>query len=134
MANAQTYEDQAKHNYKVLKHLQTKSECRDWQITVAFYTALHIIDCNFAKANPDWRKMWASAGMETGWHAARLKCINSVYSDIYNSYRFLNEKSKLVRYLETIDKKAVDVISEQEAKEFVNKHLGAILKKFKYSW
>jgi len=134
MANAQVHEDQAKHNYKVLKYLQTKGEYRDWQITVAFYTALHIVDCNLAKNNPDWKRMWANAGMEKGWHAARIKCINSVYSDIYNSYRFLIEKSKLVRYLETFDKKAVDIISKQEAQEFISKHLGAILKKFNYSW
>ena len=136
MANAQTHEDQAKHNYKVLKELQTNSECRDWQITVAFYTALHVIDCELEKKTPDWKKKYMSQAVDSGWYPARNEAINFCFRDIYNNYRMLMIKSRIMRYLEAeaANRKAIDAITEEEAKNFINKHLGTILKRFNYSW
>ena len=135
MADAVIHEKQAKHNYSLLKELQGNGVYQDWQLTIAFYTALHIVDCALARENPDWRKKWAENGdQQTGWHAVRKMCVNSLYRDIYKNYRFLYEKSMLMRYLEGYNKKATDIISQEEAKRYAENHLGAILKKFGYSW
>lgn len=136
MADAKTHEGQAKHNYAFLTHFQKGGAFRDWQITVAFYTALHIIDCGLEKASPGWRGRYVSAALESGWHAQRNKAVGAVFSDIYSNYRMLQEKSKAMRYLEAdaANKKAIDAISTKDAKELVDKNLGAILKKFNYSW
>lgn len=135
MANSDIHEEQAKHNYNLLEKLQADEEYQDWQLTIAFYTALHIVDCALAQKNPDWRKLYTQGSDDQlGWHAVRLKCINSLYRDIYKDYRFLYEKSMLVRYLETVNKKAIDVVSQTDAKKFTDTHLGAILAKFSYSW
>lgn len=134
MTSANTHEEQAKHNYSLLKELQNEEKFQDWQLTIAFYTALHVIDCELTKANPDWRKKYTEGGDQFGWHAVRTKCINSLYRDIYKHYRFLQEKSQLARYLEGIDKKAIDLISVDEAKNYSDTHLQPILAKFRHSW
>ncbi|GEM_PF-1198653 len=134
MADARIHEQQAKHNYSLL--LNTKSDYRDWQITLAFYTALHIIDCELEKKTPDWKKKYMSQAIDSGWYPARNSAINYCFREIYNNYRMLMVKSRVMRYLEAeaANKRAVDAITKEEAKSIIDKHLGAILKKFKYSW
>lgn len=136
MADAQIHEQQAKHNYSLLTQLQSSSTYRDWQITVAFYTALHIIDCELEKKSPNWKGKFLQEGIESGWYGARNLAVSKMFSDIFNNYRMLMEKSRIMRYLEreAANKKAIDAITEDAAKNLIDKHLGAILKKFNYSW
>ena len=134
MASASIHEQQAKHNYSLLKDLQEEEKFQDWQLTIAFYTALHIIDCALTTENPEWRRIYSEGGDPAGWHAVRKKCINSLFRDIFKNYRFLEEKSQLARYLEGVDKKAVDIITADQAKDYTDTHLTPIMVKFSHSW
>lgn len=134
MADAPIHEQQARHNYKLLKQLT--SEYRDWQITLAFYTALHVIDCELEKKASCWKSKYMSQGIDFGWYAARNQAINYNFQDIYSNYRMLMEKSRAMRYLEAeaANKKAIEAVTQKDAKVYIDKNLGAILKKFNYDW
>lgn len=134
MADAKIHENQAKHNYTLLTLL--KNEFRDWRITVAFYTAIHLIDCQLEQKAPNWKRKYLAEVVDEGWYGARNKAINYCFKDIYNNYRMLMEKSRIMRYLEAeaANKKAIDAITEKDAKNLIDKHLGAILAKFHYNW
>ncbi len=82
---------QARHNREVLQQLQRSgSTFSDWQITVAFYVALHRVDAHLAS----YREHPKS-------HEDRIRIIRGMRQfkgAIYNSYRELEDLSRQARY------------------------------------
>ena len=81
----------------MLRHLsQTKPARFDWQITVAFYTALHLMNAHCAKSN-NWNYPThydlEHALNPYGNSASRLP------ESIYNAYKKLRNLSRTSRYL-----------------------------------
>ncbi|MBU3979474.1 hypothetical protein KJ980_03965 [Patescibacteria group bacterium] len=136
MANYQIHEDQAKSNYSLLTKILRKSKYKDWKITVAFYTAVHIMECQLTKASPDWRSGNYQRDNPESQHAWREKCINLMFRDIFKHYRMLEIRSKTARYLEGTPGNitANDFISEKDSQDCLDNHLKKILKKFNYFW
>lgn len=136
MDNSKTHEDQAKSNYSLLKDILLRTKYKDWKITVAFYTALHVMECQLIKKNPDWRRKNFQRNDPTSQHAWRSTCVSSLFKDVALNYRMLEERSKTARYLENTseDKIANDVISEKDTKQCIDVYLKGILKKFNYNW
>ncbi len=135
MADTQIHEQQAKHNYLFLKSFIGKSDFRDWQVTVSFYTALHITECQLNKLNPKWRESLIELD-HRGIHAWQETCISKAFRDIYGSYRLLHEKSETARYLRGSagNKIAKDILTKSDVKELIEIHLKKIIDKFGYNW
>lgn len=135
MANADVHEKQAKSNYLLIKTNLRNTEYRDWQVTVCYYTAVHIFECQFTRKNPDWRKGYLQAG-DKSMHGWRATCVTSQYRDIAKYYRMLEERSKTARYLEGTsgDKTANDYINKSDAIQCIDDYLQKIMDKFGYRW
>lgn len=83
-------------------------DCLDWQVTVCFYTALHLINAHLA-----------NFGMKYITHHAVNEAINpvnvvsptKVTEDAYTAYKALSNLSRRSRYLVTIKGDKVDLTS-----------------------
>jgi len=95
MANDSDHIQQAVHNTQVLEYLVRKRAYSDWAATVAFYTALHVVEAVFFR---DTRKIHRAHGHNHEEREAILKNVKS-YQKIYRHYRQLQSASIIARYL-----------------------------------
>src|SRR5438034_628663 len=87
---AQTYEEQARRNFKLYRQLRDESAYLDWAVTLLFYTALHLINAVL---------------IETGTafdlprdHMDRNVTVALKLRPIYEDYRLLHRLSRTARY------------------------------------
>lgn len=88
---------QAKRNLSFLQSINTTlKDCYDWQVTVSFYAALHLVNAHLSKHNLQYRKhkdVNHALNFSNQLSAARLP------EDEYISYTALQSLSRRSRYL-----------------------------------
>ncbi len=76
---------------RVFDHLyESDSNSYDWQVTILFYAALHLVDDHFER----------NGHALPNNHAVRNKMVEKHFSDLMNNYDFLFEASMVARYEE----------------------------------
>jgi len=77
---------------------------KEWVVTIAFYSALHLVEYKFYK----------DSKLHTGNHKARLTNvrINKAYRDIRSDYKYLYDQSIKARY-------TADIINKDDTKEAI---------------
>lgn len=107
MALSEDHLNQAKRNFKFLEAINLGvGDCLDWQVTVCFYTALHLINAHLA-----------DFGMKYITHHDVNEAINplnplsatKVTDDAYAAYKALSNLSRRSRYLVTIKSNKIDM-------------------------
>lgn len=90
MPPAQEHLDQVRHNQGLIHTLRNSTSFLDWTITVAFYTALHLVEAYF-----DHRYSRHSST-----HARRESMMRRQpeLRPVYNAYRDLRTRSEDSRY------------------------------------
>jgi hypothetical protein len=98
VADFQSHIIQSQHNFSVLGQLNAKvSNSIDWQITICFYTALHLIDAYLAKeGNIHYNKHIEVR--KAIWFDEPLSLLK-LPEDICLAYRSLENLSRKARYL-----------------------------------
>jgi len=138
MALPKVHELQAKHNYIFLKFIERKKDFIDWHVTVAYYTAIHIVDSKISERYLELRekqlKTFSDKGIDM--HAIRDIAVRRYLTDIYTSFKLLREQSKTARYLENTSgtEIASKALKEQDVKELLTIHLENIIKRFGLSF
>ena len=98
MADFQSHIKQSKHNFSVLEQLNAKvTNSIDWQITICFYTALHLIDAYLAKEG-DIHYNKHTEVRKAIWFDEPLS-VFKLPEDICLAYRSLENLSRKARYL-----------------------------------
>lgn len=106
MALPEDHVTQAKRNFKFLESINASpADCLDWQVTVCFYTALHLINAHLA-----------NFGMKYYTHHEANSAINpyniaspiKITEDAYAAYKSLSNLSRRSRYLVTIKGDRID--------------------------
>jgi len=106
MATCQEHEQAWRHNRKFLTTIQ--KEFTDWKLTVAFYTALHVVD---------W--LLVTEGNGCIGHTARNGLLKANrYSKIWRHYQPLFNASLVSRY-----KSAPNQFDSAKAEAFINNNL-----------
>lgn len=133
MPSVATHIDQAKHNFDFLHTFLEDNEYKDWQITVAYYTALHIFEAENTRKDPNWRagKMALQSGSPHTW---RITYVTMTFKDVGRYYRLLEERSRQARYLQNLGDHTANVITDDDAKECIEIYLQKIIDKFGYTW
>ena len=110
--------EQAIHNIEALKYLLEKGEFCDWSATVAFYTALHIVEAVFYIDTSHSRDRHGQN------HENRERILKATrsYSKIYEHYRQLQSASVIARYLRNDQVVFSEYMSAETVKEKLIKH------------
>jgi len=128
MASLDAHLTKAKHNIKTIVLLSQDLTKKDWIVTVAFYTALHIVDAVLFHTQKGFQKHGQS-------HDKREKTIKSDHrlEKIWDCYRPLKNYSIIARYLqgpETPLNKAIDfdkVMPDEKLIPFIKERLGGLI-------
>lgn len=98
MATFDNHIDQAKHNIAFLVHVNnSNSNYWDWQVTVSFYIAVHLVNAHIAKvANLHYR---THEDVKNAINPFNSMPICGVPEEIYVSYARLEGLSRRSRYL-----------------------------------
>lgn len=131
LALTEDHINQAKRNFKFLESINSSdADCLDWQVTVCFYTALHLINAHLA-----------NFGMKYITHHDVNEAINPlnplsptrISVDAYSAYKALSNLSRRSRYLVVINGNKVDMAApaamtygKHQAKAL--RHLHTVLK------
>lgn len=128
MADFIDHVNQAKHNLMCAEKFLANSQCRDWAITAAFYSALHFVEAGFTTTNilhTDFRRP-----QDESLHTYRMRQVKDKYGkECWLSYRKLFDASYNVRYLALWNSQmggALDYFNHNDAKNFIEKELGVI--------
>jgi hypothetical protein len=125
-----TFDQHLNQANKNIKHLELinklESNCIDWQITVCFYTGLHIVNCHLC-----------GFGIEYNTHTNTLSAINftnptsltKVSEDCYTSYRALQNLSRKSRYLIDPSSKSFGLVYSKHLAKAM-RHLEVVIKYF----
>lgn len=99
MAEYQQHIDQSKKNFRILQDVNAKiPDSLDWQITICFYTALHLIDAYLAKeAGMHYQKH--TEVREAIWYENKMSPYRIEDDRLCLSYRSLENLSRRSRYL-----------------------------------
>ncbi len=92
MSDYAAHKTQAEHNRNLLEEEILRREDTpypDWVVTVAFYTALHLVEEKLAKKNLHVR---------SGGHDTRRRLVHRHLGQISTLYETLHEDSQAVRY------------------------------------
>jgi predicted HD phosphohydrolase len=112
---------QAKHNLDCAAKFIRDTQCRDWAITAAFYSAVHFAEAGFTAT--DIGHSDAKRPQDEEPHAYRERLVREKYGDIcYKSYRKLRNASYNVRYLpdwRTRLGTGLDYYSQTDAEKFL---------------
>ncbi len=88
---------QAKENFSFLSIInQTASEHYDWQVTVCFYTSLHLVNAHLAKFNQQFRNHKDVSNVISPYNSTSLM---KLPADVYVAYEALFSLSRRSRYL-----------------------------------
>jgi len=128
MASPDAHLTKAKHNIKTIVLLSQDLTKKDWIVTVAFYSALHIVDAVLFYTQKDFQKHGQS-------HDKREKTIknDNRFEKIWDCYRPLLNHSIIARYLQgdrTPPDKIVDfdkVMPSEKLITFIKERLGWLI-------
>lgn len=97
MANYSEHLNKAVSNIKFLSHINlSTTDCCDWQVTVCFYTALHLINAHIVKTvNCNYL---SHTKVDTAINPYSLSP-SKIDEDTYKSYTKLYNLSRLSRYM-----------------------------------
>lgn len=116
----------ALHNIEVLAYLSEKPDFCDWTATVAFYTAVHVVEAVFFH---DSKRIGFSHIQN---HEERERILKSVksYQNLYKHYRPLASASVIARYLQPENQKGLcEYMSHSQVTDaLINHHLGQLIK------
>jgi hypothetical protein len=121
MASYEAHVLQAKNNFKFIG-LITNTNNYEWQVTVCFYVAVHLINAHIAKlANQHFR---THNQVEEAINPYNILSITKLSEDQFKAYVKLQNLSRRARYL------IHDDITNLDSKEFFtySKHLGKAIK------
>lgn len=114
---------QARHNLSCAAKFLNDSQCRDWAITAAFYSALHFVEAGFTTTDiihsdlkrPEYENA----------HTFRSRMVKDKFGkECWLSYRKLFDASYNVRYLALWGKQAGDALTyynPDDVKQFIQK-------------
>jgi len=116
---------QAKHNLDCAAKFVQDTQCRDWVITAAFYSAVHFVEAGFTATSIGHSDTKRPQDEEP--HAYRERLVREKYGDTcYKSYRKLRIASYNVRYLadwRTRTGTGLDYYSQTDAERFLKVEL-----------
>ncbi len=97
MATPQEHIIQAKNNIVFLQNINHKIEnCYDWQVTVAFYTALHLVNAHIATFNLQYRR---HTDVKDALNPFNRISLMKLPENEYVAYMSLQSLSRRARYL-----------------------------------
>jgi hypothetical protein len=128
---AENHVNQAKRNFKFLESINsTVNDCLDWQVTVCFYTALHLVNAHLADFG---MKYITHHDVNEAINPVNALSATKISTDAYAAYKALSNLSRRSRYLVTIKGDKVDTTApaamtydKHQARAF--RHLSDILK------
>jgi len=98
MANFVDHIDQARHNLQCARNFSQGTNCKDWAITAAFYSALHYVEAGFEAMG--FGHTDQNRPTDESAHSYRTRELRKKFGlDCYKSYRKLSVASYQVRYL-----------------------------------
>lgn len=128
MASPDAHITKAKHNIKTIVLLSQDLVKKDWIVTVAFYTALHIVDTVLFYTQKDYQRHGQSHDKREG----IIKNDNRL-EKIWDCYRPLLNHSIIARYLQgpkTPPDTSVDfdkVMPDEKLIMFIKERLGGLI-------
>ncbi len=97
MAQFSDHLAQSKKNLAFLSSInQNVANCTDWQVTVCFYTSLHLVNAHLAKFEMQYRK---HTDVKNALNPLNALSVAKLPEDIYVSYMILQSLSRRARYL-----------------------------------
>lgn len=97
MANFDEHIQQARRNLEFLSQINQKvGNFYDWQVTVCFYTALHLVNAHLSKHNLQYRK---HHDVNYALNPDVQLSVSKLPEEEYNSYMALQRLSRRSRYL-----------------------------------
>lgn len=132
MADLVDHVRQAAHNEACAKFLlHDKPEYRDWAITAAFYSAVHLVEACFSTMQEIGHTETADdRADDEGKHQFRERKVRELARGAHKSYRKLREASYNVRYIPKVaaggGQVALDYYDEQAARLFIERDLSTI--------
>ena len=124
MAKVEEHLHQAKHNFLFLQSInKNTSNSTDWQVTVCFYTALHLINAYLANSNLHYR---THGDVKNAINPYRDLSSTKLPEDEYHAYTALQILSRRSRYLVQINNKG-EIASETAAFTY-DKHLARAIR------
>ncbi len=129
MASPDAHIGKAIHNIKTIALLAKDLTKKDWIVTVAFYSALHIVDTVLFHTQKGYQKHGQT-------HDMREKTIkgDNRFKKIWDNYRPLLNHSIIARYLQgptTPKDKAVNfdkIMPDERLVDFIKERLGGLIK------
>ena len=97
MASFDEHISKVSHNLNVLKNLNKISNTADWQVTICYYSAVHLIDGFLAKEG-DLHFM-KHIDVDDAINPNNQLSLFRLNEDVYKSYEKLSNLSRLSRYL-----------------------------------
>jgi hypothetical protein len=89
--------NQAKRNLAFLESINHNiTDCTDWQVTVCFYAALHLINAHLSKFDMQYRK---HVDVKNALNSERVLSVSKLPEDEYYAYVALQTLSRRSRYL-----------------------------------
>lgn len=132
MATFQEHINQAKCNITFLQNINNiVDDCIDWQVTVAFYTALHLVNAHISSSGLQYRRHTDVKDVLNPYNKLSLL---KLPEDEYTSYVSLQSLSRRARYLVSekdnnlADATAFFTYEKHLAKAF--KHLDVLMRYF----
>ena len=128
MASLDSHINKAVHNISVAAYLSKEETFKDWIVTVAFYSALHIVDSVLYQTQKGFSRHGQS-------HDNRDKIVkyDNRLSKIWEHYSGLKRESIIARYLQahlTPPDKSIDFdkrMPESHLKAFLREKLGGLI-------
>ncbi len=97
MATAQEHINQANRNIAFLQNInQSIDDCIDWQVTVSFYTALHLVNAHISTFNLQYRR---HTDVKDVLNPYNLTSVMKLPENEYTAYMSLQSLSRRARYL-----------------------------------
>lgn len=90
--------EKSKENLITLKQLSSHKESKDWFITIAFYSALHLVEAMLSLQN-----RLKSNTLHCFSHTIRKDVLSAAYPKIWKKYRPLYDASLAARYIQRDD-------------------------------
>ncbi len=123
MAKFDEHISQAAHNLAFLEKINSSvSDCFDWQITVCFYSALHLVNAHLSKFDLQYRK---HSDVNHALNYENRTSLAKLPEDEYIAYTALQSLSRRSRYL--VNEKDGN-LKENRAFFIYEKHLAKALK------
>lgn len=97
MASFENHLQQAKTNLVFLKEINDKSKYFDWQVTVCFYAAVHLVNAHLAKCANLHYKTHQETKLAINPHNPLAVC--KIEEDVFDKYSSLEKLSRRARYL-----------------------------------